>query len=258
MSRTRRGVLAFASLALALSGGAARAARAQGLDEITATRPLATRQQLDSLAQALAVHDRNNLLGRVRARLNDGDFRPGDRVMLDVQGESTLTDTFTVNAARELALPAPATGSMSLRGVLRSELDSAVASYLGRFIRNPVVHATPTVRFSVQGEVKNAGYYGVPADAALTDVLMAAGGTMPDANMKKFHIERNGKTILDGKELQAVIASRSTVDEAGLRDGDQFVIPKSSSVGLGDGLHVAYLLVSLTLGLYGLSKIVHT
>ena len=41
----------------------------------------------------------------VRERLREGDFRVGDRIMLEVRGDSSLTDTFVVRAGPTLQLP---------------------------------------------------------------------------------------------------------------------------------------------------------
>jgi protein involved in polysaccharide export with SLBB domain len=254
MNRLRSILVAAGLAALGTAAGAGRV-QAQHPDELTATRSLASRSELDSLASRLAVRDERNLLGRVRNRLDQGDFRPGDRIILDVQGETALTDTFTVGRALELRLPPPTTGSLSLSGVLRSELEEKLTTHVARFLRNPVVRARSTVRVAVQGEVRNAGFYGVPSDAAVTDAVMAAGGFTPTADVRKFKIVRGGRTILEGNDLQAVIAARTTLDDAGIRDGDQFVVPKARVGGLQDNLRFVWLVVSLTGGVYGLSRI---
>lgn len=245
----------LAALAAAFLAVAPGRAAAQDPDEMTATRPMATRAELDSLAERLAVQDPRNLLGRVRQRLAAGDFRPGDRIIVEVQGETTLTDTFTVGRGLDLRFPPPTTGALDLSGTLRSELEPKVTTYIARFLRQPVVRARPTLRLAVQGEVENAGYYGVPADALVPDALMAAGGLTPMADMRKFKIQRNGRTIMEGDELSAVIASRTTLDDAGIRDGDQFVVPRGRTGGLQDNLRFVWLMVSLTGGVYGLTKL---
>ncbi len=245
-------------LAAGLAGGGAVAPAglaAQSPEELLAARPMASRAELDSLAAQLATRDPRNLLGRVRQRLDQGDFRPGDRVILEVQGETTLTDTFTVGRGLDLRLPAPTTGALALTGVLRAELEEKLTTYLGRFLRQPVVRARPTMRLAVQGEVENAGFYGVPADALVPDALMAAGGLTANADMRKFKVVRGGRTILEGDELAAVIASRTSLDDAGIRDGDQFVVPRGRTGTIQDNLRFVWLLVSLTGGVYGLSKL---
>ncbi|HET8712191.1 MAG TPA: SLBB domain-containing protein [Gemmatimonadales bacterium] len=209
-----------------------------------ADRPLATREELQA---ALEQAGSSDVAVRIKSRLNDGDFHRGDRIALMVQAESTLTDTFTVGNGPELMLPPPTTGSMSLKGVLRSELQSKLEEYVGRFRNNPVVRAQPLLRISVQGEVTRAGIYAVPADAQLADALMAAGGTTQFAKPNKVTIERNGKKYWEGSAFD------TDLDVLGLRDGDQIVVD-SKRPGGTDNLRVAALLISIAGGLYGLSR----
>ena len=248
------------TLTLIVAAGLAGAALPAGLaaqspEELLALRPMATRAELDSLAAQLATRDPRNLLGRVRQRLDHGDFRPGDRIILEVQGETTLTDTFTVGRGLDLRLPAPTTGALALNGVLRAELEEKVTTFVGRFLRQPVVRARPTMRVAVQGEVERAGFYGVPADALVPDALMAAGGLTAQADMRKFKVVRGGRAIIEGDELAAVIASRTTLDDAGIRDGDQFIVPRGRQGTIQENLRFVWLVVSLTGGVYGLSKL---
>lgn len=214
-------------------------------DNKAVDRPLATREELQAALQGAGA---SNVALRIKARLAEGDFRRGDRVALMVQAESTLTDTFTVSAGPELVLPPPTVGSLSLKGVLRSELESKLSEYVSRFRTNAVVRAQPLLRLSIQGEVTNGGIYAVPADAQIADALMAAGGTTEFAKANKVTIERNGKAIWQGSAFD------TDLDALGLRDGDQILVG-SSRPGRGqDNLRMAALLISIAGGLYGLSR----
>lgn len=209
-----------------------------------ADRPLATREELQDVMRKAGASE---TAARIKARLAEGDFRRGDRIVLEVQSESTLTDTFTVTGQRELLLPPPTVGALSLQGVLRSELQDKVTAYIARFRQNPVVRAYPLLRLSVQGEVAHAGVYNVPADGRLGDALMAAGGTTQYAKTDKMYIERNGEKIWEGQSFEVHI------DSLGLRDGDQIVVGGKRPGGT-DALRMAALLVSIAGGLYGLSR----
>ena len=99
-----------------------------------------------------------------------------------------------------------------------------------------------------------AGIYGVPANAVLADALMAAGGTTARANMKKLRIERDGKPILEGQALRQAIAAGRTVDEANLRDGDQFVVAERSNTTVHDNLNFLWVVLSIGGGIYGLTR----
>jgi protein involved in polysaccharide export with SLBB domain len=213
-----------------------------------ADRPLATREELKTALDGAGASD---VAVRIKTRLSEGDFRRGDRIALMVQAESTLTDTFTVGSGPELMLPPPTTGAMSLKGVLRSELQSKLTGYIGRFRNNPVVRAQPLIRIAVQGEVARGGIYAVPADAQLADALMAAGGTTEYAKANKVTIARDGRSFWEGTAFD------TDLDALGVRDGDQIVVG-STRPGRGtDNLRVAALIISIAGGLYGLSRAIH-
>ncbi len=217
-------------------------------------RALATRAELEALARQLEQNHRDDaMLTDVRARLRDGDFRPGDRVLLEVQHDSTLSDTFAVWPDRQLHLPSPTTGALPLRGVLRSELEPLVTTFIARFVRNPSVRVRPLLRLSVQGQVAHAGYHAVPADAALSDALTAAGGTTADANVSGLKVERGGHRILGGGDFERAVAAGRTMDDAGVREGDQFIVPKKG-FGLRDNITFVGLLLSVAVGVLALSK----
>ncbi|HWC73506.1 MAG TPA: SLBB domain-containing protein [Gemmatimonadales bacterium] len=212
-----------------------------------ADRPLATREELQAALQRAGSSDEG---ARIKTRLVLGDFKRGDRIALMVQGEPALTDTFTVSGNSELILPPPTTGALSLKGVLRSELEPKVTQYIAQFRNHPVVRAQPLLRLSVQGEVAKGGIYAVPADAQLADALMAAGGTTQYAKTNQVTIERNGRKIWHGSAFD------TDIDALNLQDGDQITVGGNRPSG-SDNLRTVALLVSIAGGLYGLSRAIH-
>lgn len=251
-----RSILSRVVLAGALIAGLpAPLAFAQQEEGSVVDRALATRAELEAeQARLQRATDKDDVaaLSRVRARLERGDFRPGDLVLIEVEAESTLTDTFTVGRNRELRLPPPTVGELSLAGILRAELADTVASYIGRFVQAPRVRATPLLRLTIQGEVVRAGVYGVPADAVLADALMASGGATANADLRKVRVERNGESILSGKTFEQALAQGLTLDQALIQNGDRLVISRRPD--FQGNLRFLWVIVSLAGGVYGLSR----
>jgi len=164
-----------------------------------------------------------------------------------------LSDTFTVGLGSSLILPA--VGEVSLVGVLRSELQVYLARRLGQNLRDPVVRARAYVRLSIDGAVARPGFYGVPADALLSDALMAAGGPTPEAQLGKLRIERAGRPIWEGRALQQAIAAGKTIDDAGLIAGDQYVLPRRGRTTPGDVLRFGGFLLTIPVTIYTLTRI---
>src|SRR6266550_5484675 len=271
-----RHVTLCAVLALARPAAAAGQTTADSL----AHRALATRAELDSLARALALaggdsSGRGETLTYLRTRLAAGDFQAGDRMLLQIPGLQpppavqvagqpavvsaaalqARVDTFTVGRDRDIVLPVGDGGPISLRGVLRSELQDYLSQQLSQYLKYPAVRARPLLRVSVQGAVAKPGYYFVPSDVTLSDALMAAGGTVRDAKMKNLRVERSGSTVLKGRSVQEVIAAGRTLEDANLQTGDQLFVPGSSDVT--EHMRFLWLVVSLAGGIYGLTRVVH-
>jgi len=161
---------------------------------------------------------------RVRDRLEHGDFQPGDRVALFVQGQPNLPDTVPVEAGPKITLPL--FGEISLAGVLRSEITAHLTKELGKMMRDPVVRAQGLMRLSVTGAVGKPGFYVVPTDILVSEALMMAGGPSTNADLKDLRIERGSKEIYQGEELQTAMRSGRTLDQLSLQAGDQIVLPQ--------------------------------
>src|SRR2546425_1957900 len=110
-----RAALAVGSCCLGIGGRGS----AQQVTPDDGHRLLATRPALAAMLQRLQQKGPPGEATLVRARLTEGDFQPGDRILLLVEGEKELSDTFTVGPQRDILLPN--TGTVSLQGVLRSE-----------------------------------------------------------------------------------------------------------------------------------------
>lgn len=183
----------------------------------------------------------------VRRRLEEGDFQPGDRISLLVEGEAELSDTFAVRTGRVLMLPG--IGEMPLHGVLRSELEPHLRERLGRFLNDPVIHARALIRIAVSGEVASPGYYMLPTDVIVTDALMAAGGPTRDAKLTEIRVERDGRPVWAGDDLQERMALGRTLDQLDVRPGDRIHVPKKGGFNVVGATQMAALATTLVLGL---------
>jgi protein involved in polysaccharide export with SLBB domain len=150
-------------------------------------------------------------------------FQVGDRILLHVEGDSALTDTFTVVAGPALRLPN--IGEIPLAGVQRGDIEAHLTRALGRYINDPVIQARALIRVSVVGEVTRPGFYAVPIDLVLADALMLAGGTTREARVDRLSILRGSSSLWGGEKLQAAIARGATLDDLGIRGGDRIQVP---------------------------------
>lgn len=203
----------------------------------------------------------------IRRRLQEGDFHTGDRVALIVESqdppaviaairttEQQLTDTFTVGSQQEVTLPV--VGVVSLRGLLRTELEPRLTDEVARYVRDPVVHAHALVGLTVSGELTKPGYYNVPPDAVLPAVLMAAGGTTHEAKLHDMMIQRRGEIIWEGDALAQAVANGRTIDDLGLLPGDVIQVPRQGNIaGLYVPISLIATLLTIPVTIYTLTKI---
>lgn len=194
----------------------------------------------------------HEVAARIRQRLHDGDFRTGDQVQLVVEGEEALSSTFTVAPGPRLLLPT--VGEVSLRGVLRSELDAHLRGEVARVLRAPVVQSRSLVRVGVMGEVRTPGFYLLPVDALLSDALMAAGGPLPDAGLARMRVERGSRKVWTGAAMQQALTDGRTLDELSLRAGDNIVVPEGGSRG-GVLLRAATVIPGALLAVLGIVEL---
>ena len=216
-------------------------ASAQASSEQTLYR---TRAFLDSVATGLERSGKREEAAAIRDRLKVGDFYPGDRLVVDLfGGEEPFRDTVSVRASQEIVIQAyPA---FSLRGVLRSETDSALVTQLRRYMQRPVVRTQPLVRLLVTGAVGRPGFVTVRGDAAVSDVVSSAGGLTSISRLSKSKVKRASEVLVDSDSLGVIFRSGMTLDQADIRAGDELAINEKKPNNLTNLL----LVVSATMGI---------
>ena len=177
-------------------------------------------------------------------RLTNGDFQVGDRVLIYVQDQQTLSDTFTVREGQIIHLPNLT--DVDLHGVLRSELQGHVYDAVSKYLRNPAVRTGSLVRIAVLGSVTRPGFYALPADMLLSDAIMHAGGLNNSANVSRTTVARAGTVVWTAPEVTLAIKNGETIDQLSLRAGDQI------EVGATHPSTFLTIILPVTVGVVGL------
>lgn len=241
------------------------AAGAQQQGEFDPGRVQVTRADLEGLLQRLdqvattreysqPVRDRARAeAAQVRERLAQGDFQVGDRILLAVEGEQAMSDTFAVMTGRVLRLPT--VGDVGLTGILRSELEEHLRRSLAKFLREPVVRARALIRLSLLGEVGRPGFYVMPTDIVLTDALMLAGGPGVNARLDRLRVERRGAVVLSRDAMRDALAQGRTIDQLNLQAGDEVIVPKRAGFFGESTWRTVSVILSIPVAIYGLIQI---
>lgn len=182
--------------------------------------------------------------------LPSNEVRVGDRIVLTVNDEPTLSDTFTVASGPEVHLPG--VGVVSLVGVTRADITAHLTTAIARTIREPVVRAQLLLRLAVLGEVARPGFFTLPFDALLSDAISEAGGVTSTADMRKVRVSRRGEVLLDGDAVRDALAAGHTLDALDIAAGDQMLIPRGRDAERT--VRILGLLVAIPLTAFALTR----
>ncbi len=231
----RRGALRRVSTTRVLVGGLALiGAFAVPSLAVGQSRAGATRIELETmrdLVRSGSLKMNSRELMEIERRLSLGDFSIGDQISLQVIGESSFTATFSVAPGPSISLPDIPT--ISLAGVLRSELNDHLTEELSVYVRNLEVHATSLMRIAMFGAVGAPGFYHLSPNLTLSDAIMSAGGPAPTADMRKIVIRRGDQQIFDKKQVTQAITAGTTLDRMNLRGGDALDVGTAGSSLIG-------------------------
>ena len=211
-----------------------------------------TRAQLEAEARAAESGNRTAEAWLLRTRLKTGDFQEGDRIVVVLEAAPAVTDTMQVRAGKVLQFPRMA--DLSLEGVLRSELTDTLRHHLAKYLTNPGVRATPLLPLAVVGSVRTPGFYYVPADVVLRDVMMRAGGPLPDADLNKSVVRRAGQTIWNAADVRIAIADGLSLDRLHLHAGDEVFVPQQRRMAMSTVVSLVSATVALALATMQLTR----
>jgi protein involved in polysaccharide export with SLBB domain len=190
-------------------------------------------QQLASSGYSSALRSAKRAQAEaIRDRLAEGDLRVGDMVRVDLIGDAAgLSSTYAITPMRTISLPGGA--EIPMKGILRSEVQSYLTEQLKKYVRDPIVRATTSIRISIFGAIGKPGLYPAPADLLLGDAIMQiAGGPANSADFKKSQIKRGEKVVVDGPEFQLAIREGRTLDQLNLQAGDEIIVAAKPVTGL--------------------------
>ena len=236
--RIAQTLLGCLTLAAALPAGA------QDKDKVRfeARRATATRDELEAMAGeseqiaslpqtgATLRRERTADAAALRLRLANGDFAAGDRIVLRIAGDQNFKpeDTLTVRTGSILVVQG--LGEITLRGVLRSELNAYMKREVNRFVRSAVVSATSVVRLGVAGPVMRPGFHEFAAEMLLSDAIMKVGGPVATADLHNIIIQRGNEEAWGRNAIDVALQEGISIEQLGLKSGDQMIVGEKSTM----------------------------
>ena len=222
-----RGVIITLSMAVAAPGlaqdaplgGAQRATRAALAERVALLERQTSSGSLSGSARNRAISE----LATVRMRLQQGDFRVGDRFVITLREDSVRSDTASVRDS--LMVSVANLPDVSLAGVLRSELDERMTAHVARYLRNVSVRTSVLTRVAILGAVRTPGFFWASPDRPISDLVMIAGGPVDQANLNELEVRRGSSKLLTAKASRRAVKEGRTLEQLDVQSGDEVTIP---------------------------------
>ncbi|MDO9695377.1 MAG: polysaccharide biosynthesis/export family protein [Candidatus Latescibacteria bacterium] len=157
----------------------------------------------------------------------------GDVVQLNVLQQPTLDRSLTVRPDGTAVVPL--VGEVQIAGLTMREAEQLVREKLRLFNReisdvSLTVMQYNALRVYILGSVANPGSYTFQTAPTLWDVLRAAGGPAPDANLTQVRVvaEGTGETMSSVHDVSGIITGSGTASPVALNAGDTVIVPGSA------------------------------
>ncbi|MEP6835921.1 MAG: polysaccharide biosynthesis/export family protein [Gemmatimonas sp.] len=165
-------------------------------------------------------------LAVVKDRLNNGDFKTGDLLVITVNVEDKpIVDTATVRDNGKISIQR--FQDLQVAGLLRSEVQGAVKKHVDTWYKISDVRVNFSTRLTVSGAVNQAGPISISPDRPLSEVIVLAHGGQPNAKLDQLEVKRAGRTIISTKASKRMLIDGKTIEQVGIQSGDEVVIPAS-------------------------------
>ena len=169
-------------------------------------------------------------------------IRPGDILKVDVWGHQEFSGQFLVDESGHLQYPV--IGEIEAQNLSLRDLRERMRQGLEQLFRSPFLTITPLFRMAVLGLVRNPGLYTVDPTLSVLDVVAMAGGPAAAGDMNRLRLLRGGA------ELRLSFSQGRSLQDMGVRSGDQIVVPSRGGFtreDLGVLLAVAQLALSVAI-----------
>lgn len=149
-------------------------------------------------------------------------LRPGDFVRVVVWGQEAYSGLYQIDERGILEYPG--VGEIDAKELTVADLRGRIRKGLETIFNSPFVVVRPEFRIAVLGQVLRPSLYTVDPTLSVLDVVAMAGGPTPSGNL-------NGVKVLSTSEerrseIKAGSLRGRTLQEIGVRSGDQIIVPR--------------------------------
>lgn len=179
-----------------------------------------------------------------------GDFEPGDGVRIITWqspvnksnvGDLGISNDYIIDRRGRIFLPL--IGDMRVVGLTREALQDSLEVRYRKYASGLSFVCKPLIRIAVLGVVNKPGTYVIEPTESLWSVIDLAGGPLTGADFEKIYYVRNGEVVAEN--LLAQFERAYSIQEIGMRSGDQLYIPGKSTFSIRTVFQYTSFLTSL-------------
>jgi protein involved in polysaccharide export with SLBB domain len=176
------------------------------------------------------------------------EFFPGDAVRITVieigrtteRGSLNLSGDYKINS---LGFIMPLLiGEVKVVGHDRVSLAKHLVELYSPYLKEPYITAMPLIRVTLMGTFNKPGSYRISPESSLWELIEMADGPSEDCNLNSLRVERGGKVMQ--KNLLQQFERGHSLEDIGIRSGDQIIAKGRSSFGFREIMNYTYFVMT--------------
>ncbi len=179
---------------------------------------------------------------------NENEFYPGDAVRITIieigrttdQGTLNLSGDYKVNSLGFIMLPL--IGEIKVVGHDRISLAKQLVELYSPYLKEPYITTMPLIRVTLMGPFNKPGSYRISPESSLWELIEIAEGPNEDCDLNSLRVERGGKIVQ--KNLLRQFERGHSLEDIGIRSGDQIIARGRSSFGFREIMSYSYFVMS--------------
>lgn len=165
--------------------------------------------------------------------IKQGVIKPGDQIQITVWGYPEFNTTTPVKDYGSVTIPL--VGDVMAAGLTESDFTNSVKERLSQYVKGEpkvtISHVELNKRVSVMGAVNKQDNYPAISEVSLVEIIVAAGGPAPNADLRNVKIFRKGRRndVID-VDLTRQLQSGDLADIPKVNPGDVVFVPVEDNV----------------------------
>jgi len=194
----------------------------------------------------------NPLYAQRRSKSVGSKFQPGDAVRIEIieimevqSGASNIdvNDDYTI--AKDGTILMPLIGRLKVTGNTEETLIELLKQKYSPYYKEPFITVVSLIRVTLMGAFNKPGSYRIDPEESLWELINLAGGPRSDCDLNTLQIERGGEVVV--KDLLNSFEQGYSIDEIGIRSGDQVIAHAESHIKFRDVLDYTRFGISLVM-----------